>query len=104
MGTVLSLILLCQGGMNSSPASANVREVQGESPAYIAREEHELILRYNGLARALNDFVAAYRAGQVDLKKARAVRKALQDMEKFEWFKPTRSQPGSAPEDSIVRE
>jgi hypothetical protein len=51
--------------------------------------------RYNELARALNGFVAAYKAGQIDVKKAKAVRKALHDLEKLEWFKPQQSAAGA---------
>jgi hypothetical protein len=36
--------------------------------------------------------VAAHKAGQIDVKKARAVRKALHDLEKLEWFKPQQRQ------------
>jgi hypothetical protein len=52
--------------------------------------------RYNELARALNGFVAAYKADQIDVKKARAVRKALHDLETLEWFKPQHSAGGAA--------
>jgi hypothetical protein len=56
--------------------------------AQAAYQERELMQRYNELARALNGFVEAYKAGQIDVKKAKAVRKALHDLEKLEWFKP----------------
>lgn len=89
MGTVLAFILICQAGMNHSAAAVNLPDFRDESPAAQAEyEEHDLIHRYNVLARALNDFMAAYKGGQVDLKKAKAVRKALHNLEKFEWFKP----------------
>ena len=92
MGTILALVLICQAGMHPSAAAVNLPDFQDESPvAQAAYEERALVQRYNGLARALNDFMAAYKAGQVDLKKAKAVRKALHDMEKFEWFRPERS-------------
>ena len=87
---------MCQVGMNHLDSPAEIPEFQGYSQsAQAAYEEHELMQRYNGLARALNDFVAAYKAGQIDLKKAKAVRKALHDLEKFEWFRPQRSPAGA---------
>jgi len=56
-----------------------------------AYEEREFIQRLNGLARALNDFIAAYKSGGVDFKKVNALRKALQELEKSEWFKPQKT-------------
>jgi hypothetical protein len=52
-----------------------------------AYEEYEFIQRLNGLSRALRDFAEAYRSGRVDLKKVKAVRKAMQELEKSEWFR-----------------
>ena len=64
-------------------------ESSDESPGvdYAAAEEHEFIKRLNGLSRALHDFAETYKGGQVDLKKVKALRKAMQDFEKSEWFK-----------------
>ena|SRR5579859_5488549 len=88
----VGLILLCQAGVAQPPAGMGVPDLQGDSQAaqavQAAYEERELLQRYNELARALNDFVTAYKAGQVDVKKAKAVRRALHDMEKLNWFKP----------------
>jgi hypothetical protein len=95
MGTVLALILICQAGMHDPATAMNLPDFQDESPAaQAAYEERDLMHRYNVLAGALKDFMAAYKAGQVDLKKAKAVRNALQDLEKFEWFRPERSPAG----------
>ena len=89
---VVTLILLCQAGMNHSAAATDIPDLQDYSQAaQAAYQERELMQRYNELARALNGFVAAYKAGQIDVKKAKAVRKALQDLEKLEWFKPQHS-------------
>ena len=97
MLTVVGLILLCQVGMNDSAAAGGIPDSQGYSQAaQAAYEEQDLMQRYNGLARALNDFVAAYKAGQIDIKKAKAVRKALHDLEKLEWFRPQHSAAGAA--------
>jgi len=99
MCALVTLILMWQAGMNHLDSPAEIPESQGYSysqSAQAAYEERELIQRYNGLARALNDFVAAYKAGQIDLKKAKAVRKALHDLEKFEWFRAPRPAAGAA--------
>jgi hypothetical protein len=92
MFSTVALILLFQAAMNHPAAAMDIPDLQGPSQAVqAADEERELMQRYNGLARALNDFLAAYKAGQIDMKKARAVRKALHDLEKLEWFKPQQS-------------
>jgi hypothetical protein len=59
-----------------------------DSAAY---EEYEFIQRLHRLSRALRDFAAAYRDGQIDLKKVKAVRKAMQELEKSEWFRPQKA-------------
>jgi hypothetical protein len=88
MGTLVALILLSQAWMNDS-AGLPIPSFQDDDPAaQTAYEERALVHSYNDLERALNDFMAAYKGGKIDLKKAKAVRKALHDMEKFEWFRP----------------
>lgn len=96
MLSVVVLIPLCQAGMNRSAMAADIPDLPDYSQAaQAACQEHKLTQRYNELARALNGFVAAYKAGQIDVKKARAVRKALRDLEKVEWFKPPHSEAGA---------
>lgn len=52
-----------------------------------AYEELEFTRRFNNLVRALRDFSNTYNAGHViNVKQAKAVRKALRDLEKWEWF------------------
>ena len=90
------LILLCQAGMSQSAVPADTPDPQDYSQAAeAANQERELMQRYNELARALNGFVAAYKAGQIDVKKVRAVRKALHDLETLEWFRPQHSAGGA---------
>ena len=97
MLSVAVLILLCQAGMSHSAAATDIPDLQDYSQAaQAANQERELMQRYNELARALNGFMAAYKAGQIDVKKAKAVRKALRDLEKLEWFKPQHSAAGAA--------
>ena len=55
--------------------------------AEAAYEEREFIRHVDGLSRALNDFAVTYKSGLVDLKKVKAVRKALHELEKSEWFR-----------------
>ena len=60
-----------------------------ESPADAAAyEEREFLQHLNGLSQALTDFAATYKNGQVDLKKVKALRKALHELEKSDWFRP----------------
>lgn len=52
-------------------------------------EEQESIARFNNLMQALRDFGSAYKPGHViDVKKAKAVRKAMHRLEKSGWFRP----------------
>jgi len=78
-----------------SPMNASgpvIPDFAAESPADAAAyEEREFIQRLNGLSRALTDFAATYKSGQVDLKKVKAVRKALHELEKSEWFRPQKA-------------
>jgi hypothetical protein len=63
-----------------------------ESPLDLAAyEEYQFVQRIHALSRALRDFAAAYRDSQIDLKKVKAVRKAMQDLEKSDWFRPSKA-------------
>jgi hypothetical protein len=73
----------------SLPLADSVPAFAEESPPDQAvYEERDLVRRLNGLAKALNDFIADYNTGRVNLKNVQALRKALQDMGKSAWFKP----------------
>jgi hypothetical protein len=51
-------------------------------------EQREFARRFNGLTNALADFASSYNAGPViNAKKAKAVRKALRELEKSDWFR-----------------
>jgi hypothetical protein len=57
-----------------------------------ALKEREFVHRFNNLFSALLDFAHSYNAGHViDVKRAKAVRKALRELEKAEWFNPRKS-------------
>ena len=50
-------------------------------------DEQELLRRVNGLATALTDFSNTYNTRHViDVKKIKALRKALRELEKSDWF------------------
>ena len=54
-------------------------------------EEREFAKRFNGLMNAMFDFASSYNAGHViDAKKAKAVRKALRQLEQSDWFRPAK--------------
>jgi hypothetical protein len=58
-----------------------------ESHSVERAEEQELVQRFNTLIRALTDFSHTYNLeGVIDVKKVKAVRKALREFEKSEWF------------------
>ena len=50
-------------------------------------QQHEFVSRFNSLMKALTDFASTYNAGVVNAKKAKAVRKALHELEKSDWFR-----------------
>ena len=80
---------LAQPGLMQEDAARFGPNLAVESPVNsAASEEYEFIQRLTGLSRALRDFASAYKDGQVDMKKVKAVRKAMQELEKSEWFKP----------------
>src|SRR5579871_2163383 len=81
-----------QGSQMDAAATANVPAFVEESPADAAAyEEREFILRLNGLARALSAFTETYQSGKVDLKKVKALRKAMHELEKSEWFRSSKT-------------
>jgi len=61
------------------------------SPPDDGFEERELVRRLNALAKALNAFGDTYKKGQVDLNQVKALRKALQELEKSALFRPEKA-------------
>ena len=52
-------------------------------PKGIDFEQQDFLRRFNGLATALSDFAHTYNSrGVVDVKKVKAIRKALRELEK----------------------
>jgi hypothetical protein len=77
--------------MNAVPAS-NIPTFADDSPAELAAsEERDFILRLNGLSKALTTFVETYKSGRIDLKEVKALRKAMHELEKSEWFTPPKA-------------
>jgi hypothetical protein len=102
MTSAILFLLAFQAGTGHPASPARQPRFQGEAPPQVlpgfatesqqeenpALEEHEFMQRLNGLSKALNDFAATYKSGEVDLRKVKAVRKAMRELEKSEWFKP----------------
>ena len=56
-------------------------------PKEIDLQQQDFLRRFNGLASALSDFARNYNSrGVVDVKKVKAIRKALHELEKSDWF------------------
>ena len=80
-------------GMERAPIDPrpilNIPDFAGESSAQLAAdEEREFIRRLNQLSTALGAFTETYKGGEIDLKKVKALRKAMHELEKSQWFKP----------------
>jgi hypothetical protein len=89
LGSIQRLIVGADGSLRAAnfPPSA-AEDSPFDEAAY---EEREFIQRLTGLSRALNDFATNYKSGQIDVKKLKALRKALQELERSEWFKPQKT-------------
>ena len=70
----------CEWCAEASLPAAEARPLQAKY------EEREFIRRFNGLASALTEFSETYRRGVIDVQKIKAIRKALREFEKSEWF------------------
>jgi hypothetical protein len=71
---------ICVGCVDVPVADANQHEAQCE--------ERDFSRRFNRLATALEDFSKTYNSqGVVDVKKIKAIRKALREFETLDWFR-----------------
>jgi hypothetical protein len=69
--------------------SRNIAPVADSRPWTQVDEEQQFVRRLNGLAVALADFSHTYTSqGLIDVKKVKAIRKALRELEKSDWFNP----------------
>ena len=100
MSTAILLLVVYQGGSTprahsshvNASATINIPAFAEESAADLAAdEERDFILRLIGLSMALNAFVDDYKSGQVDVKRVKALRKAMHELEKTEWFRPPKA-------------
>ena len=103
MSTAILLCIMFQAGamprVETSQRSASAivdfpvfaEDSPADSSAYAAYKEREFIHRLDGLSRALSAFSETYRGGQIDLKKVKALQKAMRDLEKSEWFRPSKA-------------
>jgi hypothetical protein len=65
-------------------------------PKEIGLEQQDFLRRFNGLAMVLSDFANTYSSrGVVDVKKVKAIRKALRELEKSDWFNQKEGHPES---------
>lgn len=92
MAILLLLVFQAEPFCSNSPAGAQSPHVC-EPPTWnfadgAEYDQHELVKRFNGLVKALGEFADSYNAGKIDVKKAKAVQKALHELQKSEWFKP----------------
>jgi hypothetical protein len=95
---LLSLLFQAAGGANPHgvppPAycpwcSQNVAPAAEARPWNPLDEQQEFLRRLNELTAALADFSQTYNSqGLIDVKKVKAVRKALRELEKSSWFNP----------------
>jgi hypothetical protein len=78
-----------QEDVGSSVLLGITTEAQEDVPAIF--EEREFMERLKGLSKALADFAATYKSGKVNLRKVKAVLKAMHELEKCEWFRPPKA-------------
>jgi len=90
MSMAILFLLAFQAGpfCSTSPAGAQSAYVCEPATLDLASraeyDEHELVKRFNGLVKALGDFADTYNAGKIDVKKVKAVQKALHELQKSE--------------------
>ena len=97
MSMAILFLLVFQAGPFCSTSPAGTQSPHVCEPAtwdFVDKaeyDEHELAKRFNGLVKALGEFADTYNAGKIDVKKAKAVQKALHELQKSEWFKPQKA-------------
>jgi hypothetical protein len=77
---------------SSGPLHSRPTNFQEEDRSEAVLKEHEFVRRFNDLFSALLDFASNYNGRVIDAKRAKAVRKALRDLEKSEWFNPRKAE------------
>jgi len=95
-----ALLLACSlqpaGAGHSEPSSGPLHSqptnFEEEDRSEAVLKEHEFVHRFNNLFNALRNFASNYNSHVIDAKSAKAVRKALRDLEKSEWFNPRKAE------------
>ena len=77
---------------SSGPLHLQPTNIEEEDRSEAVLKEHDFVRRFNNLFSALLDFASNYNGHVVDAKRAKAVRKALRELEKSEWFNPRKAE------------
>ena len=77
---------------SSGPLHLQPTNIEEEDRSEAVLKEHDFVRRFNNLFSALLDFASNYNGHVIDAKRAKAVRKALRDLEKSEWFNPRKAE------------
>lgn len=96
MSTAILFLVLFQAGATGNVSQPRILSSATVGPDFVGQsqvddasfEEREFVQRVNGLSRALSDFAETYNSGKIDLKKVKALRKAIHELERSEWFRP----------------
>ena len=91
-GPLHSQIGRSESGLVESGEDRRLTNVEEEDRSEAVLEEHEFVRRFNNLFSALRNFASNYNGHVIDAKKAKAVRKALRELEKSEWFNPRKAE------------
>jgi hypothetical protein len=87
MTFAIFFLLAFQAG-TAHPDSLPVFAAESQQEENPASEEQEFMQRLNGLSKALNNLAATYKSGEVDLRKVKAVQKAMHELENSDSFRP----------------
>ncbi len=91
-GPLHSQIRGSESGIVESGEDGRLTHVEEEDRSEAVLKEHEFVHRFNNLFNALRNFASNYNSHVIDAKSAKAVRKALRDLEKSEWFNPRKAE------------
>lgn len=85
-GPLHSQLGRAESGFVGSGEDTTLTDLREEDRHEAILEEHEFVRRFNNLFSALLSFASNYNSHVIDAKRAKAVRRALRDLEKSEWF------------------
>src|SRR5882762_6102790 len=94
--TLLAYSIQAAGAANSESSSGPLHlqptNVEEEDRSESVLKERDFVRRFNNLFSALLSFATNYNGHVIDAKRAKAVRKALRELEKSEWFNPRKAE------------